>query len=204
MPGPERNVWTTVVAANPGHARAYAQRWRDLEATGRDVDGEARLIDAMAARGSRILDAGCGTGRVGGYLAARGHDVVGVDLDEHLVSVAREDHPGSRWEVGDLATFALHDAAGAPLAVDLVVSAGNVVTFLAGSERVPALERIRAHLAAGGRAVIGFQTARGYSAEEFAADVEQAGLTISQRFASWQLAPWTEDAGFLVAVLVAD
>jgi hypothetical protein len=31
---------------------------------GADLAGEARLIDAMVARGSGILDAGCGSGRV--------------------------------------------------------------------------------------------------------------------------------------------
>ena len=30
--------------------------------------GEARLVDAMLARGSRVLDAGCGQGRIGGHL----------------------------------------------------------------------------------------------------------------------------------------
>ena len=52
--------------------------------------GEARLIDAMAPRGARILDVGCGQGRTGAYLHSRGHRVTGVDLDPHLIERARE------------------------------------------------------------------------------------------------------------------
>ena len=50
-------------------------------AEGRDIYGEARLIDAMAERGSNILDAGCGPGRHSRYRHDAGHRVVGVDVD---------------------------------------------------------------------------------------------------------------------------
>ncbi|MDO5663508.1 MAG: class I SAM-dependent methyltransferase [Brachybacterium sp.] len=199
MTGPAQNLWRTAVRNDPDHARRYATRWTRLAAAGHDLDGEARLVDAMTARGSRILDAGCGTGRVGGYLAARGHHVVGVDLDPHLIGVARTDHPGARWEVGDLATFALTTVDGAPLQFDLAVCAGNVVAFLAGSERVPALQRIRAHLAPAGRLVVGFSTERDYPERAFTADAEAAGLEVTQRFGSWELHSF--DGSFLVAVL---
>ncbi len=52
------------------------------------------MIDAMAARGSRVLDAGCGTGRVGGRLAELGHTVVGADVDPALIDYAKADFPG--------------------------------------------------------------------------------------------------------------
>ena len=45
-----------------GHSQWYIDRFRDLAAEGADLAGEARLVDAMAAPRSRILDAGCGTG----------------------------------------------------------------------------------------------------------------------------------------------
>src|SRR5699024_5078389 len=63
--GPQENVWVAAVRRNPEHARGYAERWRRIEASGQDIYGEARLIDAMAPRGARILDAGCGSGRLG-------------------------------------------------------------------------------------------------------------------------------------------
>ncbi|WP_114853912.1 bifunctional 2-polyprenyl-6-hydroxyphenol methylase/3-demethylubiquinol 3-O-methyltransferase UbiG [Brachybacterium sp. YJGR34] len=197
--GPGENLWLSAVRENPEHARGYAERWRRLEASGQDLHGEARLIDAMAARGSRILDAGCGTGRVGGYLARAGHQVVGVDLDEHLIEVAREDHPAVRWETVNLTALDLREEDGAQMLFDLQVSAGNVLAFLATDERRPALARLAEHLAPEGRLVVGFGLDRGYAAEDFGADAAAAGLHLEQRFSSWDLRPAADD--FLVGVL---
>ncbi|MCW4465003.1 class I SAM-dependent methyltransferase [Glutamicibacter sp. MNS18] len=199
MNAPKENLWLAAVRANPDHARNYAERWRGFVEQGRDIYGEARLVDAMADRGSRILDAGCGTGRIGGWLAERGHEVFGVDLDEHLVSVARQDYPQARWSVGNLADFGLVDESGAVRHFDLIVSAGNVLTFLAQAERLPALQRLREHLAAEGRLIVGFGSGRGYAFDEFAADAARAGLQLQQRYSTWQLHGPADD--FLVAVL---
>ena len=78
-----------MITNDPQHSHRYAARWKQFAAEGRDLAGEARLIDAMADRGSRILDAGCGTGRVGGQLAQFGHTIVGVDLSRDLPGVKR-------------------------------------------------------------------------------------------------------------------
>ena len=199
IPGPDENLWTAALRRNPEHAKGYAERWRRLEAAGKDILGEARLLDAMAERGARILDAGCGSGRLGGHLARAGHDVVGVDLDPHLIEVARAEHPGARWEVGNLAALDLRDEDGARRLFDLQVSAGNVLTFLAGAERRPALAALASHLAPQGRLVVGFGLDRGYALEDFTADAEVEGLVLVQRFSSWDLRPASDD--FLVGVL---
>ncbi|MBX9728159.1 MAG: methyltransferase domain-containing protein, partial [Sphingopyxis sp.] len=132
----ERSAWMHQVAADPGHSQRYLERFRAMARDGRDLAGEARLLDAMAPRGARILDAGCGPGRVGGYLAAAGHQVVGVDVDPVLIEAAKQDHPGPRWLVGDLAELDL-PARGITETFQLIVSAGNVMTFLAPSTRIP-------------------------------------------------------------------
>lgn len=199
MTAPQENVWLAALRTNPDHSRNYAERWRAFEEQGRDIYGEARLIDAMAERGSRILDAGCGTGRIGGWLADRGHRVVGIDLDEHLIEVAREAHPGAEWVVGNLATTSLDDETGDLAEFDLIVSAGNVMTFLAEEERLPALQRMRAHLAPTGRLVAGFGAGRGYDFVDFGADAFRAGFALEQHYSTWQLHPPADD--FIVAVL---
>src|SRR5690349_7629509 len=120
----DRPRWFTDTDA--GHSQWYIERFRTLAREGADLDGEARLVDAMVGRGSRILDAGCGVGRVAGALHRRGHHVVAVDADSELVAAAEVDHPGPTYAVADLATLDLPGER-----FDLVVCAGNVMVFLA-------------------------------------------------------------------------
>ncbi|CRZ14291.1 type 12 methyltransferase [Mycolicibacterium neworleansense] len=188
------------VAADPGHSNWYIERFRAMARAGQDLAGEARLVDAMASRHARILDAGCGPGRVGGYLAGAGHQVVGVDVDPVLIEAAKKDHPGPRWLVGDLAELDL-PARGISDPFDIIVSAGNVMTFLAPSTRVQVLTRLRAHLADGGRAVIGFGAGREYEFDQFLDDAATGGFTPDLLLSTWDLRPFTEDSDFLVAIL---
>jgi SAM-dependent methyltransferase len=196
----EPSTWTRLTEENPHHSSAYIERWKGLAAQGMDLLGEARTLDAMLARGSRVLDAGCGQGRVGGHLASVGHDVVGVDVDPVLVAEAEAVHPDARWLVGDLAELDL-PAAGIPEPFDAIVCAGNVMTFLAPSTRREVLRRMLAHLKPGGRAAIGFGAGRGYEFDDFLADARAVGWTPDLLLATWDLRPFTPDADFLVAVL---
>lgn len=188
------------VAADPGHSQWYIERFRAMERAGQDLAGEARLVDAMAPRQARILDAGCGPGRVGGYLADAGHQVVGVDVDPALIEAAEHDHPGPQWLVGDLAELDL-PARGIAAPFDIIVSAGNVMTFLAPSTRVQVLTRLRAHLCDDGRAVIGFGAGREYEFGQFLDDAATAGFAPDLLLSTWDLRPFTEDSDFLVAIL---
>lgn len=194
------NRWLQRIAERPDHSQWYVERFRTMAAEGADLDGEARLIDAMAPRGARILDAGCGPGRTGGYLHRCGHTVVGVDLDPVLIAAAEEDHPGPTWLVGDLAELDL-PAWGIPEPFDLIVAAGNVMAFLDPATRRIVLARLGDHLADDGRAVIGFGAGRDYPFDEFFEDVAAAGLVVQHRFATWDLRPFEPDSAFLVAVL---
>lgn len=184
----------------PEHSQWYVERFRRMAREGADLAGEARLLDAMLPRGSRVLDAGCGSGRVGAELAARGHVVVGVDIDPELIAAAEEDHPGPTWLVGDLAELDLA-AMGHPDPFDAAVVAGNVMPYVAvGTERA-VLAHIAAHLHDDGVAVVGFGTNRGYPLEDFDADLAAAGFRLEHRFATWDLRPWQPDADFAVSVL---
>lgn len=193
-------MWTRLTQENPEHSHGYIQRFKDLAADGFDLVGEARLVDAMLARGSRVLDAGSGTGRISAYLADVGHTVVGVDGDPVLVAAAREAHSGPRFLVGDLAELDL-PAAGISEPFDVVVCAGNVVTFLAPSTRREVLRRMLAHLRQDGRAAIGFGAGRGYEFDEFLADAAAVGWATDLLLATWDLRPFTPQSDFLVAIL---
>ena len=103
-------TWASVTGADPEHSQRYIARWEAIEGGGGDIDGEARLIDAMAPRGARILDAGAGTGRVAAHLSALGHQVSAVDIDPQLVAYARQRYTDAEesvglpiaWHTGDL------------------------------------------------------------------------------------------------------
>lgn len=184
-----------ITETEPGHSEWYIERFRTMAADGDDLAGEARLIDAMVGRGARILDAGCGPGRVGAFLHAAGHQVTGVDVDPKLIAAAEADHPGPRWVVGDLSTFDLGEK------FDAIVSAGNVMVFLAPDTEAAVLRRLAAHLADDGVLVVGFHTNRDLSLETFDAAIDQAGLRVEHRFGTWDLRAWGPDADFAVTVV---
>ncbi len=195
-----KNRWLQLIDENPDHSANYIQRFKDMADGGRDLDGEARLVDAMVERNSRILDAGCGPGRVGGTLHRMGHEVVGVDLDPALIAAAEQDHPGPKWVTADLAD--LDAKADRSLGVfDLIVCAGNVITFVSSDARVQVLTRLGEHLAERGRMVVGFGAGRGYEFSEFRMDVAASALEIELELATWNLRPLTDDPEFLVAVM---
>lgn len=194
------NRWVALTEQDPEHSTWYIERFRAMAAAGDDLAGEARLVDAMSARGARVLDAGCGPGRVGGFLARLGHEVVGVDIDPVLIEAAEQDHPGPTWLVADLSELDLR-AEGIDQGFDVIVCAGNVMTFIDPSTSQRVLARLAAHLRAGGRIVTGFGAGRGYSFDEFLEHAEKAGLVPDVLLSTWDLRPFTPESDFLVAIL---
>ena len=188
-----------VTGHDPGHSQWYIERFRRMAAEGADLAGEARLVDAMVARHSRILDAGCGPGRVGAELYARGHDVVGVDADPALIDAARLDHPGPTWLVADLAELDLA-ALGQPEPFDAAVLAGNVMPYLAPGTERDVLAALAIQLRPDALIVIGFGTDRGYAVDTLDADAAAVGLIHEHRFATWDLRPWRDGERFAVSV----
>ena len=173
------------LAANRGYGETFAR----CVAAGADVEGEARLADALVPRGARILDIGSGMGRVAAALQARGHRVVATEPDEALRAQSRATYP-------DLEVLP-HQALGLdPDEVgdfDLVVLVGNVMIYLGEGTEGRVLERVRDLLAPAGRALVGFHLtsvragSRTYPPGEFVADVTSAGLRVVHRFGSYEL-----------------
>lgn len=196
----EQSRWVEITTRDPNHSHWYIERFRSMVEANEDLAGEARFVDAMAPRGARILDAGCGPGRVGSALAALGHQVVGVDVDPVLIAAAEQDHPGPTWLVGDLAELDL-PAQGIEEGFDVILCVGHVLPFLAPSTRRDVLAHLRDHLREAGRIVVGFGAGRDYDFAEFRADAAHVGLVPQVELATWDLRPIGDEADFLVSVL---
>ena len=186
-----------------GHSQWYVERFRTMAAEGRDLGGEARLVDAMLPPGSRVLDGGCGPGRVGAILRERGHTVVGGAADPVRIAAAEEVHPGPRWLGADLAELDL-PAMGEPEPFAGAVLAGNVIVFVTPGTEAEVLRRVAAHVVDDGFVVVGFHTDRDLTLTAFDDAVRAAGLRLENRFATWDLRGWHDDADFAVNVLRKD
>ncbi|MFQ6143727.1 class I SAM-dependent methyltransferase [Streptomyces seoulensis] len=195
--------WNELTGATSGEE--YAARFAALARGGEDVHGEARFCAALVPAGARVLDAGCGTGRVMIRLAELGYDCVGVDLDASMLAVAREQAPHLPWFHADLAAFepARLGVAGD---FDLVVAAGNIFPLLAPGTEAAVVGRLSAALRPGGLLVAGFGLDRahlpvppGITLPEYDDHCAAAGLTLVDRFATWDAAPY-DGGGYAVSV----
>jgi SAM-dependent methyltransferase len=101
----------------------------------------ARHRDALSGR---VLELGCGAGRLTGYLAQLGGDVLGVDVSPHMLREAAARYPGVRFERRDLREAAQLGT------FDVVVAGYNVLDVLGDDERRVLLAELRTAIAPGG------------------------------------------------------
>ena len=92
------------MSSAPSLGDLYDWELTQLDKRDDDVDWLAAL-----AGGGRVLELGCGTGRVAAALADRGADVVGLDLDPVMLGRAPR-RPGLSLVCGDMQAFAFHTA----------------------------------------------------------------------------------------------
>lgn len=171
----------------------YQGRFDALAAAGTDVHGEADLVWSLGP--ASVLDAGCGTGRVAIELARRGVEVVGADVDASMLATARRLAPDLTWVHADLTELDLGRR------FDVVVLAGNVPLFTPPGTEAALIGRCAAHVAAGGALVTGFQLGRGYEVADLDTHAAAAGLTLAERWATWDREPYTKGgADYVVSV----
>lgn len=204
MTDERRTRWHELTGGRTGEE--YAARFAELARSGKDMHGEAAFCGELAAPGARVLDAGCGTGRVAIRLAELGYDVVGVDVDESMVGVARREAPDLVWLQGDLADLPADVWERGPY--DLVVMAGNVIPLLAHGTLDDTVAGLAAVLAPGGLLVAGF----GLDAQhlppgcpvtplaDFDRATGSAGLEQVARFSTWDGQGFDEAEGYAVSV----
>lgn len=116
---------------------------------------ERRMIEQHVHPGVRVLDLGCGTGRVTPAIAAAGGEVTGVDLAPAMIEEARKNHPELQFLVADVADMPFPKGA-----FDVALFFGNSIDCIYPHERrLAALREIRRVLRVGGTAVISSRNA---------------------------------------------
>ena len=180
---------------DPKRGQRYAERFDRLEASGASVHGEADFVAALHP--ASVLDAGCGTGRVGIELGRRGLDVCGVDRDPAMLAVARERSPEVGWFEADLAAPDLDLGR----RFDVVVAAGNVMIFVDAGTEGAVVANLARHLEPGGALVAGFQLEpRGLTLARYDEVASAAGLVLADRFATWDRQPFAPGGAYAVSV----
>ena len=172
---------------------AYDATYERRAAAGENVHGEADFVERFAP--ASVLDAGCGTGRVGRELARRGLDVVGVDLDEAMLETARRKAPDVDWRLANLATVDLGRS------FDAAVMAGNVMIVLAPGSEPAVVANVARHLQPGGLLIAGFQIIPGgLTIERYDEIASLAGLALAERWSTWERSPWDAKHDYAVSV----
>ncbi len=116
-----------------------SQRWNH------NLHYHEAVLEALPVAGSDVLDVGCGEGMLAAQIQARGHRVVGIDLDPASIALAEHQFPQIDFVCADFLTYPF----GAQL-FDAVVS----IAALHHMDPVAALERMQALLRPGGRLVV--------------------------------------------------
>lgn len=186
----------------------YDQRWEAMAARGENVHGEADAVTRLIERhldvherehALRVLDAGCGTGRLAVELSRRGHVVTAVDLDPDMIDKARDKSSDITWLVGDLSTVDVTTRGGL---FDVIVMAGNILNFCAPGTQTTIVQNMVKHLADSGLLVCGWsQEFRddAYLWVDFVRDSRGAGANVAETWTNWDgdIMPASDAVGLL-------
>jgi SAM-dependent methyltransferase len=118
----------------------------------------AAAAEALAwlPRSGVVVELGCGSGISSELLSAAGYDVLGIDISEDMLALARARVPGAEFRRGSIWDAAIPSCVG-------VTAIGEVINYAtdecAGAERLPALfARVHDSLTPGGLFLFDFAT----------------------------------------------
>jgi SAM-dependent methyltransferase len=147
---------TNIARQEEDQARLNAERWErgdlvDSYASRVLRPVEQTLLDRYRVEfEGRVLELGCGAGRLTGHLCERAREVHAIDLSPAMVAYCQRMYPGATFRVGDLRDLAAFDER----AYDVVFAPFNVLDVLGDAARRATLKRVHDLLADGGLLVM--------------------------------------------------
>jgi SAM-dependent methyltransferase len=121
-------------------------KWYD-EARSRDLRFELQHLEKLSrslAKGSKILDLGCGTGRpIADFLSQQRFQVTGVDGSHEMIALAKKYVPAAKFYVQDMRELDLSEKFDAILM-------WHSSFHLSVADQIPLFKKLQAHLNPGG------------------------------------------------------
>lgn len=100
---------------------------------------ESRILRSYAEARGRVLELGCGAGRLVGHLVVTAADVHGLDISPRMVDFCRLHYPDGEYRQGDV-----RDLSGYPEeSFDAVFAVGNLLDVFHGADRETTLDEIQ-------------------------------------------------------------
>jgi SAM-dependent methyltransferase len=141
----------------PGHpqdaqSRANDKLWGQADLVKAYATRDLRPVEVMLlvryreALSGRVLELGCGAGRLTGYLSEIASSAHGIDISPAMVAYCRRRYPQATFDEGDLRDVGDLE----PGAFDVIVASYNVLDVLGDDERSRVLDGIHGVLRPGG------------------------------------------------------
>lgn len=178
----------------------YDARFDHMAAAGDNVHGEADFIESLLpgleleSNTCRMLDTGCGTGRVAVELSRRGYSVTAVDNDIDMLKRGEAKSAEVEWKLADIS----RDPLGGPY--DVVYMTGNVLVFVEPTRRHLVISNIVRALAPGGLLISGSGFAPAFSLDGYDDWCRRAGLRLFDRYSTWEGEPFLPGGDYAVSV----
>lgn len=174
-------------------AFGYAEKVRGLLEERPHLRASLALFAELVhlAGGGPVADVGCGPGYVTGHLNEIGVDAFGIDLSPEMITIARRDYPGVRFDVGTMTDLELADDS-----IAGIVAFWSIIHI--PDDAVPGVfEQFIRVLHPGGPLLVGFHvgdetqhTSEGYTGRPIGVD--------SHLRRPSKIADWLRDAGFTI------
>lgn len=135
-----------------GQRRANDKLWSRTDLVKAYATRDLRPVEAVLleryreALSGRVLELGCGAGRLTGYIAEIASAAHGVDLSPAMLGYCRRTYPRATFSQGDLRDLSMFE----PGSFDVIVATYSVVDVLSDEERRDVLDQMRQVLAPDG------------------------------------------------------